>query len=123
MMDAWNIVAAVLSGLGSLFIFLASLGIVRMPDLYTRMQTATKASAFGAVCCLLAVAFQFREVDVIFRVILVCFFLFLTAPVAAHALCRAGIMCRIPLCKDSKINELKEHFSKSSKKNLDSADC
>ena len=121
-MQTWNVIAATLAGIGSLFIFLASLGALRMPDLYT-YAGGHKASAFGAVCCLLAVGFHFREIDILFRVILVCSFLVLTAPVAAHALCRAGIICRIPMCKDSQVNDLEDQFSVSTKKQLDSADC
>ena len=43
-----DIVVAILIVLGAFFAFVAALGIVRMPDLYTRMHAATKAGAFGA---------------------------------------------------------------------------
>ncbi|WP_368733921.1 cation:proton antiporter, partial [Klebsiella pneumoniae] len=48
--------AALLLVLGTLFTLFASLGILRMPDLYTRMHAATKAGTAGLSLLLLAVA-------------------------------------------------------------------
>jgi len=97
--------------LGTAFVTLAAIGIIRMPDLYTRMQTSTKASTLGSICCMLAVAFYYQEVSVIFRVIGISIFLFLTAPIAAHVLCKAGVMSRIPMSDDHVINDLKDQFA------------
>jgi multicomponent Na+:H+ antiporter subunit G len=74
--------------LGTLLTLVASLGVLRLPDLYTRMHAATKAGTVGVSCLLLAVAFSLPEVTVISRVIGTMLFIVLTAPVASHLLGR-----------------------------------
>lgn len=75
--------------LGTVFTLIASLGILRMPDLYTRMHAATKAGTVGLASLLLAVAIAIPDITVISRVIGTMLFIFITAPVAAHLLGKA----------------------------------
>ncbi|GEA60731.1 monovalent cation/H(+) antiporter subunit G [Vibrio comitans] len=75
--------------MGGLFVLVASLGVLRMPDLFTRMHAATKAGTVGLGLLLLAVAFAIPDITVISRVIGTMLFIFLTAPVAAHLLGKA----------------------------------
>src|SRR3712207_8008456 len=75
---------------GALFLLLAAVGVVRMPDLYTRMQAATKATTLGVGCTLLADAVYFDDFGVTVRALLVVAFIFLTAPGAAHMIGGAG---------------------------------
>jgi multicomponent Na+:H+ antiporter subunit G len=75
--------------LGTLLILSASLGVLRMPDLYTRMHASTKAGTVGISCLLLAVAISIPEISVISRVVGTMLFILLTAPVASHLLGRA----------------------------------
>ncbi|MGF1734078.1 monovalent cation/H(+) antiporter subunit G [Photobacterium satsumensis] len=84
-----EILISILLLFGTFFTLVASLGIVRMPDLYTRMHAATKAGTVGICFLLLAVSFSIPEVTVISRVIGTILFLFITAPVAAHLLGKA----------------------------------
>ncbi|WP_428774708.1 monovalent cation/H(+) antiporter subunit G [Vibrio sp.] len=72
--------------LGTLFILIASVGVARMPDLYTRMHAATKAGTVGVASLLLAVAIAIPNITVISRTLGTMLFIFLTAPVAAHLL-------------------------------------
>ncbi|MEZ9901042.1 Na+/H+ antiporter subunit G [Vibrio breoganii] len=75
--------------LGGLFVLVAGLGVLRMPDLYTRMHAATKAGTVGLGLLLLAVALAIPDITVVSRVIGTMLFIFLTAPVAAHLLGKA----------------------------------
>ncbi|MEZ9708572.1 monovalent cation/H(+) antiporter subunit G [Vibrio breoganii] len=75
--------------LGGLFVLVACLGVLRLPDLFTRMHAATKAGTVGLGLLLLAVAFAIPDITVISRVIGTMLFIFLTAPVAAHLLGKA----------------------------------
>ena len=79
-----DIIVGILLCLGTLFTLIASLGILRMPDLYTRMHAATKAGTVGLASLLLAVAIAIPDITVISRVIGTMLFIFITAPVAAH---------------------------------------
>jgi len=107
------VLALFMATLGTIFVTLAAVGVLRMPDLYSRMQTSTKASTFGSICCMAAVAIFYRELDVIFRVIGISSFLFMTAPIAAHVLCRAGLTARVPLSDEHVVNELADQFPPS----------
>lgn len=90
-------VAAVLLALGALLMFLSSIGVVRMPDLYTRMSASSKAAGLGSSLVLAAVGIHFGTLAVGARAIAAIVFIFLTVPVAAHMVARAGYMARVPI--------------------------
>ena len=83
--------AAACVGLGSLFGLLAAIGILRLPDLLTRMHAASKAGLVGAGLILAGVAIASGESAIVLRAILGILFLALTTPVSAHLLARAAI--------------------------------
>lgn len=85
-----DIVTIVLLITGTAFALLASVAVVRMPDLYTRMHGATKSATLGVGCTILATAIRFGDIETATVAILVVGFLFLTAPVAAHMIGRAA---------------------------------
>ena len=80
--------AAVL--IGAVFALLAAIGIVRLPDLYTRLHAASKAGVVGTGLILIAVALISTDAAVILRAILGIIFLLLSTPIAAHLLARAA---------------------------------
>jgi multicomponent Na+:H+ antiporter subunit G len=98
-----------LLALGGLFSLLAALGIVVMPDVYTRMQAASKAVTIGATSVVLAAALHFQEAGVVARCLLVCLFLFVTIPAASHLIARAAYRAREPLAPETSVDELADH--------------
>jgi multicomponent Na+:H+ antiporter subunit G len=106
--------------IGASFLLLASIGIIRMPDLYSRIQAATKASTLGVGCIILALAIHFGDVGVSVRALLVIAFFFLTAPVAAHVIGRAAYFVGVPLWERTIIDELRGHYDAGTHK-LDSS--
>ena len=84
-------VAAALILVGTLFCVLAALGMLRLPDVYTRMHAASKAGAVGTGFILVAIALVSLDVAVSLRAIVALFFLLLTTPVSAHLLARASL--------------------------------
>ena len=99
--------------IGAVFMLLAAVGIVRMPDLLTRMQTTTKASTLGVGCLLVGVTIHFAELGVSARVVAIIAFVFLTAPVAAHVIARASYRVRVPLWEGTVVDELKGKYHDS----------
>lgn len=87
-MNALPLIGAIVVLLGSIFLLLAALGIVRMPDLYTRMQAGTKATTLGTM--LVAGGLIFLEPSVWPKLTLLIVFVFLTNPVSSHALTRSA---------------------------------
>ena len=104
-----NLLTIVLLGLGSIFCLLAAVGILRMSDVYTRMQAASKAVTFGATSIVLAAAVHFRDADVVARCLLICIFLFVTVPAASHLIARAAYRAREPLAPETGVDELGQH--------------
>ncbi|WP_108395734.1 monovalent cation/H(+) antiporter subunit G [Devosia submarina] len=91
---------------GAGFSLLAAVGVVRLPDLLTRMHAASKAGAVGGGLILLAVPLVALDASVALRAILGVLFLLLTTPVSAHLLARASLTAPDRGTPMIKINEL-----------------
>ncbi|MDJ0950890.1 MAG: monovalent cation/H(+) antiporter subunit G [Alphaproteobacteria bacterium] len=101
-----ELLTSVLVVAGGLFAFVAALGMVRLPDVLTRMHASTKAGTLGCGLILLAVAVHFAETGVVARAVAAIVFLLLTAPVAAHMIGRAAYRTGVPLWQGTVIDEL-----------------
>lgn len=95
--------------LGAFFILVASVGLLRMPDLMMRMHATTKAGTLGAGLMAVGMMFFFPEISVWTRAIALILFVILTAPVAAHMIGRAAYYSGVPLWKDSIVDELHDY--------------
>ncbi len=93
--------AAILLLGGSFFMLVASIGLIRLPDVYCRMHAATKATTFGMGGILLGASLIFQSTTVTTQALLAIFFLFLTAPVAAHLISRAAYKRGPDLCDET----------------------
>ena len=73
---------------GSFFLFLAALGLIRMPDLYDRMQAGTKATTLGTMLFLIGLAI----VEPLWtgKAALLILFVIFSNPLSSHALARAA---------------------------------
>ncbi|MBL8259514.1 MAG: Na+/H+ antiporter subunit G [Candidatus Competibacteraceae bacterium] len=82
---------------GAAFTFIGSLGLVRLPDFYTRLHGPTKATTLGVGSLLIASALYFgaRDGGISLHEVLVTLFLFITAPVSAHLLSKAALHLRL----------------------------
>ena len=96
--------------LGTLFILLAAVGLLRMPDLYLRISVTTKAATLGVGLLLIGTALYFSELSTTTRAIAIIVFLLLTAPIGAHLIGRASYFIGIPLWKKSVIDDLKDKY-------------
>ena len=84
-----NVIGWVFLGIGISFNFLGTLGLVRMPDLYCRLQVSTKCVTLGTASILFG-AFLITGFSSIGMKSLICLvFLFFNAPTSSHALSRA----------------------------------
>ncbi|MCW4149454.1 monovalent cation/H(+) antiporter subunit G [Halomonas sp. 18H] len=107
MIDA---LVAVLVLVGSSFMCLAALGILRLPDLLTRMHATTKAATLGVSLIMLGVCLHFAVEAVVARGLAIILFIMMTAPVAAHVIGRAGYFVGTRLWSGTVRDELKPHY-------------
>jgi multicomponent Na+:H+ antiporter subunit G len=72
------------------------------------MHASSKAGTLGAVCIMAAVGLHFLQFAIIVKVVLIILFLFLTAPVAAHVIGRAGYQSGVKLSDETVLDEYRE---------------
>jgi multicomponent Na+:H+ antiporter subunit G len=81
--------------LGAVFLFSAGLGMLRMPDAFTRIQAGTKASTLGNMLVLVGIAFYHPDWSL--KLLIVIYFVLLTNPISSHALGRAAHAIGTPM--------------------------
>jgi len=91
---------------GSVFLFSAGLGVLRMPDSYNRIQTGTKASTLGTMLVLVGLAFLHPAWT--WKLLILILFVLLTNPVSSHALARAAHTVHTPEADATVIDRLDE---------------
>jgi multicomponent Na+:H+ antiporter subunit G len=89
-MTPTEIAVLVLAAGGVFFSIVAVVGLIRLPDVYTRAHGASKSETLGAVLTLGAVALTFGSDLSTLKTALLLLFMFLTNPTAAHAITRAA---------------------------------
>ena len=90
-----TILVAVLLILGVCFILLGVLGILRLPDFYTRLHAMGKCDTFGVALVLIALAIHTGVSLSSVKLLLISVFIGLANPTATHALGRAAIKARL----------------------------
>lgn len=103
---------ASLMTIGALAILIAAIGIVRMPDFYLRLSVTVKAATLGIGLLLASTAVYFPDSSVITSALAIVFFLFLTAPVAAHMIGRSAYFTGIKLWEHSVLDDLKDMYDR-----------
>ncbi len=91
MMDIMDVVSAILLLVGSVFALIGSIGIVRMPDVVTRLHAAGITDTLGAAGVLLGLALKAGFSLLLVKLLLMLAFLLLLNPTACHALARAAL--------------------------------
>lgn len=110
-----DLILAIISTIGALAILFASIGILRMPDFYLRLSVTVKASSLGVGLLLLCAAIMFPDdVSVLTKSAAIIFFLFITAPIAAHMIARTAYFSGTPLWKGTIVDELDGMYDKES---------
>ena len=92
-----NILGLILITIGVLFDLFGTIGLVRLPDLYNRLQAATKSVTLGTCSILLGIIIIRGFSAVSMKALLCIIFILLTTPTAAHALARASHMAGVRL--------------------------
>ncbi|TLS39322.1 Na+/H+ antiporter subunit G [Pseudalkalibacillus caeni] len=115
-----EVVISILLIIGTFFIFSGALGILRFPDVYTRIHAASKSSTLGVAGVLIAafLFFIFEEQIISGKLLLGIIFILLTAPVGGHMISRAAYNSNVPLWKNTFKDEIEEHEAKGEKSPL-----
>ena len=107
-----DVLTAMLWLAGSAFALLAAVGVLRMPDVFTRMQASTKASTLGLGCLLIGAALQMGDFASVIRAASIGAFVLLTTPVAGHVIARAAYLADVPLWSGTVLDERKRDLAR-----------
>lgn len=103
-----NTIGLVFISIGLFFDFIGCLGLVRLPDVYNRLQASTKCITLGT-CSILFGAFLIQGVTAFgIKALLCMMFLLLTSPVSAHALARGAYKSGVKLWERSVVDKYGE---------------
>ncbi len=109
-----DLLAGLLIVIGTFFLAVGSIGLIRFPDVLCRMQATTKTTTLGACTIFLAAALKFGYSPIALKSILALWFLLLTAPAGAHMIARAAYRGRVPLATHRMVaDDLKEVVERS----------
>ena len=75
---------------GCFFCLVGSIGLIRLPDFYSRVHAAGIVDSLGAILILLGLMTQTQDPIVIIKLVFILFFMMLTGPTAVHALARTA---------------------------------
>jgi multicomponent Na+:H+ antiporter subunit G len=84
-----ELIGSIVVLIGAVFLFSAGLGMLRMPDAFTRIQAGTKASTLGNTLVLVGIAFYHPDWSL--KLLIVIYFVLMTNPIASHTLARAAL--------------------------------
>jgi multicomponent Na+:H+ antiporter subunit G len=101
-----QIVGIVITGIGTIFLFLGSLGVFRFPDVYNRLQAGTKCTTLGAFLTIIGVGIM--QTDWLSKTLIIALFILITNPISNHALGRAARKSGVSLCDRSVVDKAGE---------------
>lgn len=108
-------ISSILFLLGCTLSLVAAIGVLRFPDLLSRMHAATKPQVLGLVLTMLGLAISLGSNQLTWKLLLVVAFQFMTAPVAAHIVGRSGYRTGKVRSDLLVVNELTEDLERVTK--------
>lgn len=101
-----QIIGTIITAIGTIFLFLGSLGIFRLPDVYNRLQAGTKCTTLGAFLTIIGIGIM--QPDWLPKTLTIALFILITNPISNHALGRASRKSGVPLCDRSVVDKAEE---------------
>ena len=112
-----NILIVFFIAVGVLFIVVTAIGLLRLPDLYTRAHAASKSATLGVMCILIGVFLHFWLIEGHFnaRILLGVLFIFITGPVGGHIMSRSSYIAGVKPWEGTTHDDLKEEIDRMKK--------
>lgn len=101
-----HLFGVIITGIGTIFLFLGNLGVLRLPDVYNRVQAGTKCTTLGAFLTIIGVGIM--QPAWFWKALLIAAFILVTNPISSHAIARASRKSGVPLCDKSVVDKTEE---------------
>lgn len=113
-----NSLVVLFISIGVFFILVTAIGLIRLPDVYSRAHAASKSATLGVTAILFGVFFHFWLIEGHFNpsIILGIVFLFITGPVGGHMMAKAAYFSGVPLAKDTVRDDMESLVKKEDTK-------
>ncbi|MBB3541406.1 MULTISPECIES: monovalent cation/H(+) antiporter subunit G [unclassified Rhizobium] len=98
---------------GAFFLFSAGIGLLRMPDVFTRIQAGTKASTLGNILVLAGLGIYHPDWSL--KLLIIAYFVLMTNPLSSHALSRAAHAIRTPMAAATVVDALRDENDRAGK--------
>ena len=105
-----DVIGYILIVLGILFNLFGCIGLVRFPDVYNRLQAATKCVTLGTVLLLVGVALASGSGAMAAKAIICAVFILATSPTAAHAIAKGAYASGVALWEHTIVDRYGEHL-------------
>ncbi len=107
--SAMDAAAVVFVTAGVFFFIVSTVGLLRLPDVYTRLHATSKADTLGAGLCLIGAILHLGWTLTSIKLLLVVVFIWVTSPTAAHLIGKAAYRARVrPACGEFAIFDVRE---------------
>jgi len=110
MMNLRLIMAYLIMGAGAFFGLVTVIGLLRFPDVYTRIHAGAVVLTISGVLFCVGAAFYVWEFFMSLKLILIAFFLLISNPMATHAIARASYHRKIAIPKDHVVDEYSDYL-------------
>ncbi|MFO7851985.1 MAG: monovalent cation/H(+) antiporter subunit G [Bacteroidota bacterium] len=101
-----EIFGIIVTGIGVAFLFVGSLGVFRMPDVYNRVQAGTKCTTLGSFLTIIGVGIM--QPEWFWKALIIALFILISNPVSSHALGRASRKTDVALSDKSVVDKTEE---------------
>ena len=105
----------ILLTIGVVFNLFGCIGLIRLPDVYNRLQSATKCVTLGTCSIMLSLVFKYGFSEIGLKALVAIPLLFFAATVAAHALVKGAYHFGVKLGGGSVMDEYKDEISQKPK--------
>lgn len=97
-----ELLGLIMTGIGVLFLLLGNFGILRLPDVYNRIQAGTKCTTFGTFFSIIGIGIM--QPEWFWKCLLIAVFVLVTNPISSHAIARASKKSGVPLYDKSVVD-------------------
>ena len=98
-----QLAGTIVTAVGTVFLFIGSLGVLRLPDVYNRLQAGTKCTTLGAFLTIIGLGIT--QPDWLPKTLVIALFILITNPISNHALGRASRKSGVSLCDRSVVDK------------------
>ena len=109
-----QLAGTIVTAVGTVFLFIGSLGVLRLPDVYNRLQAGTKCTTLGAFLTIIGVGIM--QPNWLPKTLVIALFILITNPISNHALGRASRKSGVSLCDRSVVDKAEEFAEFKEKK-------